>query len=196
MYTYSMYTYDAIVVLGSRPNPQTWEFPSHVYESLDKAIKYIEQGAAPYLVLSGNHAIDFDDTDIIQPFKESDKMEVYALSKGIPAYKILKEGISLTTSANFYYLKKLVFKPRNIHNLLLITADYRVSRIEFLWRKIMGANYSLTIDAVSYDDKYLLAREQGILARQKDQLKKVVDGDDIWFTNKFNADPRYDKAPR
>ncbi len=186
-----MNTYDAIVVLGSQPDYQTWEFPSHVYASLDRAIELFNQGAAPYIALSGDHALKFDHTGVVQPFKEADKLEAYVLSKGVPADKVLKETQSLDTVANFYYLKNLVFKPHDIHSVLLITADFRVTRIKFLWQKVVGPDYPLSIETVPFDQKDIYTRDLEILERQKAWLKDVADGDDSWFADKFYDDPYY-----
>jgi uncharacterized SAM-binding protein YcdF (DUF218 family) len=182
--------YDAIVVLGSQPDYKTWKFPSHTY-ALDKAIDLINQGTAPYLALSGDHALKFDNVGITQPYKESDKMEEYALSKGLAKEKILKENKSLDTAANLYYLKNLVFKPNNIHKVLLITADFRVERIKFLWQKIMGPDYSVTFDEVTYGDNEIYKNDAAVLEKQKEWLKNVKDGDDAWFLDKFYDDPYY-----
>lgn len=107
-------TYDAIVVLGSQPDFRTWRFPSHTYKSLDRALELVNQGIAPYIALSGDHALKYDNTDIAQPFRECDKQEEYLLSLGCGPEVILKEGESRDTLAQFYYLKNLVFKPHGI----------------------------------------------------------------------------------
>src|SRR5260221_3061590 len=115
-----MKKYDTIVILGSQPDLRTWKFPSHTYNSLDRAVELINQGVAPYIALSGDHALKYDNTGITQPFRECDVEEDYLLSKGVASKHILKEGESRDTVANFYYLKNLVFKPHGIKNILLI----------------------------------------------------------------------------
>lgn len=190
-YDQDMKKYDAIVVLGSQPDYRTWKFPSHTYRSLDHAIELIEQGVAPYIALSGDRALKYDNTGIAQPFRECDKEEEYLLAHGCPADVILKEGKSRDTVANFYYLKNLVFRPHNIKHVLLITTDFRVERIRFLWQKVMGPDYSLGLETVSYKENEIYKNEAVALQRQQAWLKDVRDGDDEWFKDKFYDDPYY-----
>ncbi len=186
-----MKTYDAIVVLGSQPDFRTWEFPSHTYKSLDRALELVKQGVAPYICLSGDHALKYDNTGITQPFKEADKEEEYLLSIGCPSEVILKETVSRDTVANFYYLKNLVFIPHNIKNVLLITPEFRVKRLKFLWKKVLGPDYKLDIETIEYEDKDIYKQEAPTLKRQQEWLKDVKDGDDAWFKVKFYDDPYY-----
>lgn len=186
-----MKQYDTIVVLGSQPDYRTWEFPSHTYKSLDLALELVRKGVAPYISLSGDRALKYDNTGIKQPFRECDKEEEYLLSRGCPADVILKEGKSRDTLANFYYLKNLVFIPHNINSVLLITTTFRTERLKFLWRKVMGPDYPLTIKTVNYKDEEIYRSEAAVLKRQKQWLKNVHDGDDSWFKDKFYDDPYY-----
>ena len=191
-----MMKYDAIVVLGSQPDFRTWKFASYTYFSLEKAKDLLEKGVAKYLALSGDHALKYDYTGIEQPFREADGMEKYALSIGIPADKILKENVSRDTVTNFYYLKKQVFEPHNLHKFLLITTDFRIARLKFLWQKVVGPNFSVDFATVPYDPQNIYVNEAKTLARQQEWLKNVRDGDDAWFADKFYDDPYYlgDKA--
>jgi len=186
-----MKKYDTIVVLGSQPDFRTWKFPSHTYRGLDRALGLFRQGSAPYIALSGDHALKYDYTHIKQAFRECDKQEEYLLEQGCPPQAILKEGESRDTIANFYYLKNLIFIPHNIRRVLLITVDFRVKRLEFLWRKVMGAYYPLDIETVPYEKEEVYKDENFTLKRQKEWLKDVKDGDDGWFKDKFYDDPYY-----
>lgn len=121
-------------------------------------------------------------------------MEEYVLQKGLPANKILKENISRGTVANFYYLKNLVFKPHTLRTALLITTDFRIERLRFLWQKIMGPDYSISFETVPYAAENVYKSESATLKRQQAWLKDVADGDDAWFRDKFYDDPYYQKA--
>ncbi len=186
-----MKTYDAILVLGSQPDLRTWKFPSHTYVSLDLAIELLNKGVAPYIALSGDHALKYDNTGITQPFRECDLQEEYLLSKGVDPKAILKEGESRDTLAQFYYLKNIVFKSKEIKNILMITVDFRVQRLKFMWQKVMGPDYHLSIETVEYDNKDIYKSEAATLERQREWLKDVKDGDDGWFKDKFYDDPYY-----
>lgn len=186
-----MKKYDAVLVLGSQPDFRTWQFPSHTYKSLDRAIELLNKGTAPFIVVSGDHALKYDNTGIKQPFRECDAEETYLLAQGVDPSQILKEGESRDTLAQFYYLKNLIFKPKGIKKILMITVDFRIERLQFMWQKVMGPDYSLDIETVEYDDEEVYKSEASTLKRQQEWLKDVKDGDDAWFKDKFYDDPYY-----
>jgi len=186
-----MKQYDAAIVLGTQPDFRTWKFPSYVYVALDQAKSLIENGTAQYLALCGDHALKYDHTDVKQPFREADKMEEYIVAQGLPAAKILKENVSRDTVANFYYLKKRVFEPHNLHKFLLITTDFRVVRLKFLWQKVVGPDFTVDFATVPYAQENVYKLEAQTLRRQQEWLKNVRDGDDAWFADKFYNDPYY-----
>lgn len=186
-----MKTYDVIVVLGSQPDFRTWLFPSHTYKSLDRAIELLNQGVAPYIALSGDHALKYDNTGITQPFRECDKEEEYLLSKGCPSEVILKEGKSRDTLAQFYYLKNLVFKPHYITSVLIITVDFRIKRLSFLFQKVFGSDYSVDFETVPYKPDEVYRNEAFVLEKQQEFLNDMKDGDDAWLKDKFYDAPMY-----
>jgi uncharacterized SAM-binding protein YcdF (DUF218 family) len=184
--------YDAIVILGSEPDSKTWEFPEHVYKSLDKALELIKQEKANYIALSGEVSLFYANTGIKQPFRECDRMEEYLISHGCPQEIILKEGKSRDTISNLYYLKNLVFKKHNFKTPLLITADFRAKRIRFLWQKIMGEEYNLCIETVATTHKKTQQKYEDFnFKTQKYWLENFADGDDAWLTGRFYKDPFY-----
>ncbi len=186
-----MKTYDVILVLGSQPDFRNWQFPSHTYKSLDRAIELLNQGVAPYIALSGDHALKYDNTGIKQPFRECDRQEEYLLSRGVEPRLILKEGESRDTIAQFYYLKNLVFKSRGIKNILMITVDFRVKRLTFLFKKVFGPDYSADFETVDYEPDEVYKNEAHTLKVQGEFLKDMKDGDDVWLKNKFYDAPMY-----
>jgi uncharacterized SAM-binding protein YcdF (DUF218 family) len=186
-----MKKYDAIVVLGSQPDFRNWMFPSHPYISLDRALELLNEGVAPYICLSGDHALKYDNTGITQPFKECDKEEEYLLSRGCPPEVILKEGESRDTISNFYYLKNLVFKPRNIRHILVVTTDFRTKRIAFLCQKVLGPDYQIGFETVEYKSEEVYKNEVHTLKVQSKFLKEMKDGDDAWLKGKFYDAPMY-----
>jgi uncharacterized SAM-binding protein YcdF (DUF218 family) len=186
-----MKQYDVILVLGSQPDYRTWKFPSHTYKSLDRAIELLNQGVAPYIALSGDHALKYDNTGIVQPFKECDLEEEYVLSQGVAPKYILKEGESRDTLAQFYYLKNLVFIPHNIKKVLMVTVPFRVERIEFLFHKVFGPDYTVNFETVDYTEDEIYRSEAFTLEKQAAWLKDMPDGDDAWLKDKFYDAPIY-----
>lgn len=187
-----MKTYDAIVVLGSQPDYRSWQFPSHTYKSLDRAIELVNQGVAPYICLSGDHALKYDWGGVTQPFRECDREEEYLLSRSCPPEVILKEGESRDTLANMYFLKKLVFMPHNIKSILFVTTDFRVERIAFLCQKVLGADYIVDFETVEYLEDEVYKHDAHTLKKQQEFLADMPDGEDSWLDGKFYDDPMYD----
>lgn len=183
--------YDAIVVLGSQPDFRTWKFPSYAYTSLDRAYELLLQNKAPYIALSGDHSVKYDDEGIVQPFRECDRQEEYLLSLGCPSTAILKEGESRDTISNIYYLKNLIFKPHNIKNILIVTTDFRIPRVSFICAKVLGSDYRVSFETVDYQPENAYKDEEHTLIKQKEFLADMRDGDDAWLKDKFYNSPMY-----
>ena len=183
------------VILGSRPyDGKTWQFPSHIYNSLDRAIDLYKQKFISLIVVSGKWTINFDVLHIKQPFKESDKMADYLIAKGIPSQAILRESESKDTISNIYYLKRKIFKPMGLINLLFIAAEPRLQRIEFLCQKILGPDYELRYEAVNFAPDEVSLNEKLTLARQAAFLKPMTAGNDKWLDGKFYTGPYYNNV--
>ncbi len=186
-----MHGYDAIVVLGSQPDFRTWKFPSYAYTSLDKALELLDTCLAPYIALSGDHALKYDDEGIKQPFKESDEQERYLISRGCPPSSILKEGESRDTISNLYFLKNLVFKPHSIRRIIFITTAFRIERLSFLCNKVLGKGYQVSFETVPYELGDIYKDEGHTLQKQKEFLAAMDEGDDAWLADKFYDAPMY-----
>src|SRR5688572_12368995 len=110
--------YDAVIVLGSKPNPTTWQFPLHVIATLDRAIGCYKTGQAAYIIVSGKWALSYDRLHITPPYKECDEMAAYLTKHGVPPEAILSEGLSMDTVSNMYYIKRQILKPKHLQKLL------------------------------------------------------------------------------
>lgn len=183
--------YDAIIVLGSAPDTQNWQFPSHVFKSLDCAAELLAQKIAPYILLSGDHALSFDHADQHQPFKECDEMAAYLLAKGVDGNALLLEGESRDTLTNLYDLKKHFLEPRNMRRILIITGDFRLPRLQFLSQKILGDSFWIEFQVVPSASGEAYPNEAETLAKQQKFLRDMPDGDDSHLKNAFYNDPYY-----
>ena len=185
-----MERYDAVVVLGSRPNAHDHKFPSHTYESLDRALALYRESVAPYIIVAGRYSIAYDHTGGTPPFHECDKQEEYLLDQGCPPEAIIKEGQSKDTITNLYHLKNDVFKPRDMRAALLVTAAFRARRIRFLWRKIVGSACKLTIESIGNQATLPSGYDDFVLQKQREFLEDMPDGDDRWLEPLYNG-PMY-----
>ncbi|MDQ3094294.1 MAG: YdcF family protein [bacterium] len=185
--------YDTAVILGYRPlNGETWQFPAHITSSLDRSVELFNEGTISFITVSGKWTINFDVLNIAQPFKECDKMAEYLLRKCIPNDAILRESESKDTISNIYNLKRQVFVPNALRNLLFVAAEPRLERIKFLSQKILGSEYSLDFEPVTYKPEEVSQNEQRTFAEQDAFLAPMKNGDDAWLDGRFYTDPYYD----
>lgn len=180
-----MSTYDTIIVLGSKPNTTTWEFPSHVPASLDQAANLWHEGAAPYIIVSGKWALSFDQHGITQPYRECDKMAEYLAQLHVPSEAILREGESKDTVSNLLYTKRQILAPQHMHDVLLITADFRLERLKYLTAKILGPDYNVSFTTVPCQPGEAYPQEPDTLARTRRFLGSMADGDDSYLDDKL-----------
>ena len=186
-----MKQYDAVVVAGSQPDTTTWEFPEQVYKCLDKAEELLENGHATHIVVAGRWSIALDNRGLVQPFKECDAMANYLLAQGVPADKILKEGFSKDTISNLYYLKTKIFIPNGYTKVLFVAADFRIPRLEFLCKRILGAAYEYGFEPIASKPSASY-NEPHTFKVQKEFLAPMKDGDHAWLADKFYSAPMYE----
>jgi len=185
-----MKQYDAVVVAGYQPDTTTWEFPEHVYKSLDKAKSLLESGRATHIVTAGKWSIAMDNRGLVQPFRECDAMADYLLAQGVPENKILREGFSKDTISNLYYLKTKIFMPKGYTKILFVAADFRIQRLEFLCKRILGAEYECDFEPVAAE-RNSTYNEPHAFKIQQEFLAPMKDGDHAWLADKFYSAPMY-----
>lgn len=186
--------YDLIVVLGSKPDTANWLFPSHVYASLERAAQLLQNGAAPCIAVSGKWALSFDHAAVRQPFRECDAMADYLVEQGVAPESILREGESKDTIANLYCLKRTIVAPRGMKRVLIITADFRLARLQYLAQKIFGRSAQINFETVPSSPSEPYPHEADTLARTKQFLAGMTDGDDRFLDGKFYGAPYYQEA--
>lgn len=185
--------YDAIIVLGSQPDPVTWQFPKQIYTSLDSTIELFNRGVAPVVITSGDHTINFDFDGIDQPSPECDMLAEYLRANGFDSKDILTERHSKDSISNLYYLKKEILLPNNMTNVLFVVASFRIPRLQFLCAKILGPQFMVSFEPVlaeqgsTYD-------EESTIRRQREFLAPMKDGDSEWLADKFYSDPFYGRS--
>lgn len=183
--------YDVIIVLGSKPDMKSWEFPSHVTASLDKAAKLYESGATDTIAVSGNHALWFDKRGISQPQTEADMMSAYLKGINVPERAIVREDKSRDTIANLYFLKRTVLVPRAAKRVLFIVGDFRLPRLQYLARKIFGKGYDITFQTVASTPDEQYPNETATLEKTKYYLAAMKPGDDSFLDGMFYGHPLY-----
>lgn len=156
-----------VIVLGGGIDLQG-NIPSYVYSRLDEAIR-LSSNLGCRILVSGEYSFLYG--KVKPPFTEAFKMEQYLLKNGVPQDKILKEELSKDTIGNAYYSKKYIFIPNKEKELIIITSDFQVERVKYIFHKILGEEYKLKIIGI---ESYLPESEkEAVWQRQKDLLLKT-----------------------
>jgi|SRR5665213_2357683 len=190
-----MSKYDLIIVLATQPDVTTWDFPKQVYDCLDRAKELLEEGRSPYIALSGNRSVSIDNRGLHQPFRECDAMADYLLRKGVPENKILKEGDSKDTPSNLYFLKTEILIPRNLKHVLFVVAEFRIPRLKFLCKRILGPEYTFEFEPIECEvgPSY---NEPDTWKVQAEFLAPMKDGEHAYLADKFYNAPMYQDIAR
>lgn len=171
---------DVIIVLGRGINPDG-TLPVDPVSRVKKAVELFNQGIAPSIIMAGGHSYQLKD---VPQSSEARAMKNLAISLGVPKAAIFEESRSTHTVGNAYFTKKLFCEPNNWHNVVLVASDEHLPRIEYVFRKMFGPSYNLTLaqsERVLNDDEYQkeLEHEKSSMEVTKGKLESVTEGDDI-----------------
>lgn len=150
---------DCILVLGCGVHPDGT--PSAMLEDrLKQAIDLYHTGAAPKLLMSGDHGqTDYDEVNV---------MKQYALNAGVPAEDIFLDHAGFSTYESIYRARD-IFQAKKI---IIVTQEYHLHRALHL-AKAMGLEaYGVSADLRSYGGQTFRDIRE-ILARNKDFLTGI-----------------------
>ena len=175
--------YDAIIVLGAGVN-EKGEIPAPVALRVKEAVRLLNEGAAPRIIMSGKWGYRVTEP---LPFTEAAAMKKVAVAEGANPDNIILEEESLDTLGNAYFCKKLFLVPNDWRSVIVLMSDHHAERSEYLFRKVLGPSFNITIHPVSID---LTPEERAAkdtmhaksIALAKKWLDPIADGDDaaIW----------------
>jgi vancomycin permeability regulator SanA len=145
---------DCILVLGCK----VWEngVPSHMLEDrLKRGVALYELGAAPKLLMSGDHGrADYD---------EVDAMKTYAVEAGVPSADVFMDHAGFSTYETVYRARD-VFCAKKV---IIVTQEYHLYRALYIAEALGLEAYGVDADYRSYAGQ--LTRDvREILARVKD----------------------------
>lgn len=145
---------DCILVLGCK----VWEngVPSHMLEDrLKRGVALYELGAAPKLLMSGDHGrVDYD---------EVDAMKTYAVEAGVPSADVFMDHAGFSTYETVYRARD-VFCAKKV---IIVTQEYHLYRALYIAEALGLEAYGVDADYRSYAGQ--LTRDvREILARVKD----------------------------
>lgn len=150
---------DCILVLGCQVKPDG--VPSHMLEDrLRKGVELFQAGAAPKLLMSGDHGQKY--------YNEVGAMKRYAVDAGVADSDVFMDHAGFSTYESMYRAKE-VFGAKRI---IIVTQKYHLYRAIYIANALGLEAYGVSCDYRSYSGQfYRDVRE--ILARNKDFLTAI-----------------------
>lgn len=142
---------DCILVLGCfvRSNGQPSDM---LHDRLTRGVELYDLGAAPKLLMSGDHGqVDYD---------EVAAMKQFAVDHGIPSEDIFMDHAGFSTYESIYRARD-IFQAEKI---LIVTQEYHLYRAIYIANQLgveaygVSSNYHTYPNQISYDIREMLAR--------------------------------------
>ncbi len=149
---------DCIIVLGCYVNNTT---PSPMLsDRLTVGVELYEAGAAPKLLMSGDHGqADYD---------EVNAMKQFAIDRGVPSEDIFMDHAGFSTYESMYRAAE-VFEAEKV---IIVTQEYHLYRAIYIAEQLGLEAYGVASDLQSYvKQDYYDFRE--LLARDKDFVQTI-----------------------
>jgi len=188
--------YDLIVTLGYG-FVGNWKLSEHVKKRNELVAKLYKNGVSKKIAACGKWAMKWDKEGITPPTTEATEIKNYLIQLGVKPKDIWVEDQSKDSIGNAFFLKKNYVKNSDIQSLLIVCADYVLSRVKHAWGKVYEEKYTLDILPTwsPYNsDKKVLKAQNVVLKNEKKFLSKMEKGD-IAFLNNLYSKAHY-KKPR
>lgn len=151
---------DCILVLGAGLD-QNGKPSAMLKERLDKGIELYKEGAAPKIIVSGDHGTD--------SYDEVNVMKEYILFNGVPSDDIFMDHAGFSTYDSIYRAKEIF----EIDSAYIVTQKYHLYRALYIARRLGIESYGIDAQKVTYRGQmYRECRE--IMARVKDFFKALI----------------------
>jgi len=167
-----------VVVLGGGIDMQG-HLPDHQIERLKKAVELFRKNPDSKIVLSGKYSFLYEKEK--PPITEAKAMMIYLTQNGVDKDDLILEEESMDTIGNAYYLKKNYFKNEDFDMLIVITSQYHLERVRYIFSKLFIKS---TIEFIAVNDtesenkiNQILARQDKLLTKTKKYLGDMKRGD-------------------
>ncbi len=151
---------DCILVLGCRVRADG-SLSDMLKDRLTRGIELYENGAAPKLIMSGDHGQ--------KEYDEVNAMKAFAIKNSVPSSDIFMDHAGFSTYESLYRAKE-VFEADNI---IIVTQEYHLYRALYIAEKLGIKAYGVSSDYHTYRGQW--GREmREILARCKDFVKVIL----------------------
>ena len=151
---------DCVVVLGCQVRSDG--SPSHMLEDrLKRSIALYEAGAAPKLLMSGDHGtVTYD---------EVNAMKRYALEVGVPSEDVFMDHAGFSTYETVYRAKEIFGADK----VIIVTQQYHLYRALYIAQALGIEAYGVAADYRQYSGQF--ARDlREVLARVKDFGMSII----------------------
>jgi hypothetical protein len=158
---------------------------------MDAGIALLEEGLAPYLVVSGNRSFMQEPDGHV----EAQGMRTYALNRNVPEDKILTEEESLDTIGNAYFTKRNLAVPRDWNTLTVVTSESHAPRAEEIFRHVYGPRYTIVAETAPEEGRGIKEKVYEVVGSlMMDEVLRGTDpGDDAAIRDRlFGLVPGYD----
>lgn len=151
---------DCVVVLGCQVRSDG--SPSHMLEDrLKRSVALYEAGAAPKLLMSGDHGtVTYD---------EVNAMKRYALEAGVPSEDVFMDHAGFSTYETVYRAKEIFGADK----VIIVTQQYHLYRALYIAQALGIEAYGVAADYRQYSGQF--ARDlREVLARVKDFGMSII----------------------
>lgn len=158
---------DCIIVLGCQV--RTDGTPSHMLEDrLKQGVALYDLGAAPKLLMSGDHGTD--------GYDEVDAMKRYAVEAGVPSDDVFMDHAGFSTYETACRAKE-IFQAEKV---LIVTQRYHLYRAIYIAEALGLEVYGVAVEYRQYSGQF--ARDiREVLARVKDFGMAIFQPDPTWL---------------
>ncbi len=168
-----------IIVLGTGIDKKR-RISQETVKRLREAFSIYREKKSP-LLLSGKYNFPLRQ-DNPPEFTEAEAMRDYLLSLGVDSREILLERGSTDTVSSAYYAKTKVLIPRREKEVVVVTSDVSLERVEYVFYKVLGEDYQIhvagTLSNLSCGSKgMILAKQQMLTKKAKELLDDIKEGD-------------------
>lgn len=128
---------DVMVIFGCQVKP--WGPSILLQDRLDTALDYLEEHPDMTVIVTGGKGSD-------EHVSEAQAMFDYLVAHGVNGEQIIMEDQATTTWENINYTLEL-FRSGEFEtsgNILLVSSDFHLTRIQMLWKRVWPGTYTLS----------------------------------------------------
>lgn len=191
----------AILILGGGITKKGM-LPKEAKQRVEKAYQVFKRNPQADILACGKYSFLYPKSKL-PPRTEAEAIKEYLLELGVPEKKIYLEKKSKDTIGNAYYAKKLYFIPKKDREVWVVTSDFHLERVKFIFEKVFGPRYRLkffpTLSSFKSKERKnkTIQRQKNLFLKTKSMLSEMKRGDHNFLKNKLYKTKYYrEKRPK